>query len=241
MNTHNIDNLIIEVTRKCNLKCLHCLRGKAQNKDISSETIEKFLVDNDIEFISTVTFTGGEPTLNISAINDFINICVTNNIEVGSFYIVVNGVKIPDEFILTVSRLYAFCTDNDISAVEVSESDFYLNQDDEQIKKLELFKIFSRKQTTDDKNLILEGNAIDYIDDFYDGRYGREINISDSINEIFDDLDTSCVGGIIYLNVNGDIITHCDLSYDNQDKHKIGNVYESTLNDMLTKLYDETQ
>ena len=157
----NVDNLIIEVTRRCNLSCEHCLRGKAQNLDIKKGTIENFLVNSNVEYISSVTFTGGEPTLNIQAINDFIDICQVNNIDVGSFYIVVNGVTVPDEFILVAARLFAFCSDNEISQICVSESDFYYGQNEEEINKLELFKIFSKKTTSEAKYLIKEGNAIE--------------------------------------------------------------------------------
>jgi len=59
----NIDNLIIEITRKCNFTCDHCLRGEAQNKDIDHKVIDA-LLDNNIEYISNITFTGGEPSLN---------------------------------------------------------------------------------------------------------------------------------------------------------------------------------
>lgn len=33
-------NLVIEVTRKCNLSCDHCLRGCSQNMDMKKEYIE---------------------------------------------------------------------------------------------------------------------------------------------------------------------------------------------------------
>ena len=39
----NIDSLIIEVTRKCNMQCEHCLRGAAQRKTIDDN--HKILLD----------------------------------------------------------------------------------------------------------------------------------------------------------------------------------------------------
>lgn len=69
-----INNLIIEVTRKCNFSCAHCLRGEAQKREIDFAIIDAIL-DNDIEYISTVTFTGGEPSLNVPAINYFVDRC----------------------------------------------------------------------------------------------------------------------------------------------------------------------
>lgn len=33
-------NLMLEVTRKCNLKCKHCMRGAAQHLNMSAEVLE---------------------------------------------------------------------------------------------------------------------------------------------------------------------------------------------------------
>ena len=149
-----LDNLVIEGTRKCNLICDHCLRGAAQCKDMNPEILRRFLTDNDITYISKVTFTGGEATLNLPIFDDFINICNELDIGVGSFYIVVNGVKVPDEFIITAAKLYSFCDDNEISGVHVSQSEYYLNQNENEINKLECFKFFERRTTAEKKYLI---------------------------------------------------------------------------------------
>ena len=57
----NIKHLMIEMTRECNLKSEHCMRGDAQNITITPEIIDKTL-DN-IETIFSLTLTGGEPFL----------------------------------------------------------------------------------------------------------------------------------------------------------------------------------
>lgn len=59
-NKLNIYNLVLEVTRRCNMCCAHCLRGEAQNMDMQKETIDKLLDQTDS--ISMVTFSGGEPS-----------------------------------------------------------------------------------------------------------------------------------------------------------------------------------
>lgn len=232
-----INNLIIEITRKCNLTCEHCLRGDAQN--IDNNHMLEFLTHNDIEYISTVTFTGGEPTLNIPAINEFISICINNNIDVGSFYIAINGVNVPDEFITTVAKLYAFCDDNECSQVQVSESDFYYEQNPDDIEKLELFKIFSRKPTADDEHLILQGRAVEYVNDYVDGA-GHTIDIDSYNRELVEDyeefLEYGRIDGDVYLNAKGDILSCCDLSYESQDEYKLGNVESDSLKSIMGEL-----
>ena len=52
-------DIMLEVTRKCNLRCEHCVRGPAQNKSISDKVLNEIgKLD-----IGTLTLTGGEPTL----------------------------------------------------------------------------------------------------------------------------------------------------------------------------------
>lgn len=64
-----IQNLVLEVTRRCNMACEHCLRGDAQNMDMSKEIIDEVL--KSCNGINSVTFAGGEPSLNISIIRYF--------------------------------------------------------------------------------------------------------------------------------------------------------------------------
>ena len=36
-----LNEFAIEITRKCNMKCAHCLRGEAQKRDIHKKYITK--------------------------------------------------------------------------------------------------------------------------------------------------------------------------------------------------------
>lgn len=38
-----LNNIAIEVTRKCNAKCSHCMRGESQNIDTTKEIIDSIL------------------------------------------------------------------------------------------------------------------------------------------------------------------------------------------------------
>ena len=65
-----VGNLCLEVTRRCNMGCAHCLRGNAENLDMSRETIDQVL--EQVDMIGQVTFTGGEPSLNMDTIRYFL-------------------------------------------------------------------------------------------------------------------------------------------------------------------------
>ena len=58
-----IDNITVEITRKCQLQCAHCMKGDAQNVDMSRQIIDKLL--ESVCSIGTLLFTGGEPTMNL--------------------------------------------------------------------------------------------------------------------------------------------------------------------------------
>ena len=61
MEKIQLDSLVIEVTRRCQLKCEHCLRGNAQKRDMSRDYIKDLF--KKVGYISNLTFTGGEPSL----------------------------------------------------------------------------------------------------------------------------------------------------------------------------------
>ena len=53
-----VQNLALELTRKCNLNCEHCARGCAENKEMADETIER--VFEEIDGMVGLEFIGGE-------------------------------------------------------------------------------------------------------------------------------------------------------------------------------------
>lgn len=92
MRIYSANNVFIEVTRRCNMCCAHCLRGDAESIDIQEKYIDAFL-DNFEKgaYISSLTFTGGEISLNIPAIRYTLKAVKERGIAVGSFYMVTNG------------------------------------------------------------------------------------------------------------------------------------------------------
>lgn len=59
------DTAFIEITRKCNLHCTHCLNnsGKELDKTLTSKEINKVIDDLNRAGIQEIRFTGGEPLL----------------------------------------------------------------------------------------------------------------------------------------------------------------------------------
>ncbi len=53
--------LAIEVTRRCNMQCSHCMRGHAENHTISKEVVDRLL--DEVSVVGRLLLTGGEPFL----------------------------------------------------------------------------------------------------------------------------------------------------------------------------------
>ena len=73
------DDLMLELTRKCNLECDHCLRGCTQDLSMDISLIDKIL--DETESINQISFTGGEPMIEGEKI-----IYIIDKIENDDFY-----------------------------------------------------------------------------------------------------------------------------------------------------------
>lgn len=217
------DCLSIEVTRRCNMSCNHCMRGEAQNKDISFETIDKAL--SDVSSINNLTFTGGEPTLNIPAIKHTLEVCKANNIFVSSFYVVTNGKEIPNDFLTVLIEWYAFIAKNggelDMCGVTISKDIFHDDIDPINELKLKSLSFYTCDKEIDwnSSSLINLGNAKD-LNGFYK-RHQHPIYMLSTY--LMDDV-LYFEDSVISLTVDGDFLRDCDYEYNNTNHLYLGNV-----------------
>ena len=98
-----VQNLALELTRKCNLNCTHCLRGKPQEKVMSDRVIERIF--EDIDGVYNLQFSGGETSLAVDKLKKVIEEIKKNNVIVRSAAIFTNAVNISDEYIETLLEL----------------------------------------------------------------------------------------------------------------------------------------
>lgn len=211
-----ISNLIVEVTRKCNMFCDHCLRGEMENLDQKKEYIDSLL--SQVEYISTVTFTGGEPSLNVPIMDYFLQRCKELNVSVGGFYIATNGLKIGEDFVMFCLRMFSYCEEKDMCQIHVSNDYYHQLEGGYSTELLDGLSFFGRKFEKEghnyynDETLIKQGRG----EGFSKGKY-----VSYSDVESKSDLEENTE---VYLNCNGDIINGCDLSYDNQEQYVLCHV-----------------
>ena len=98
--------LSLEITRKCNLKCAHCMRGDAQHLSMKKEVIDKIL--DSAEEIRTILFTGGEPFLEPDIIEYVVDQVIERDFECFCMGVVTNGTIMNDNGIRCVKAMNKF-------------------------------------------------------------------------------------------------------------------------------------
>lgn len=105
-----INSLTIEITRRCNTVCKHCMRGFSQNIDIDEQSIDSILKQTEI--INYLAFTGGEPTLCVDQMRFIFKKLIEYRIPVFNFQIVTNGYRFSDNIVNIIkdySKLITMC------------------------------------------------------------------------------------------------------------------------------------
>lgn len=155
----DLSSVIIEVTRKCNMSCEHCLRGCSQNMDIEETTLENFF--SKVSSIGNLTITGGEPSLVPEKINAIVAIAKKHNVSIETFYMVTNGKEVTDNFMNAVLSLYLYCGDKESCNLMYSDDCFHDYILDENRSKLEAFRFTSPRNDSHISydNVISEGRS----------------------------------------------------------------------------------
>lgn len=226
-----IYNLIYEITRRCNIKCEHCLRGPAQKVDMSDAVIDRSL--EGVSSISTITFTGGEPSLAVDRIRYILSAVKKRGIYVDSFYAVTNGKVKSLDLCLALMEWYAYCDSNEISSFCISKDQYHTEEIDSVIDADTLYKAltFYRPDERDHeiRTLINEGRAATNKIGKENARTGIELELNE--DGTIDHIEE------VYVNALGDVCTGCDLSFASQKKNAIGSV----LTDTIETIYLRTQ
>jgi organic radical activating enzyme len=203
-----IDHLAIEITRKCNIQCEHCIRGYAQNRNVPLRYID-ILLDR-VEYIGHFCPTGGEPSLNIPAIQYFIDGCIDRQIRIGRFYISTNGINIKQDFIDICLDLYNLCDDKQHCSVQISNDKYHLERRKYDDILLSCLPFYSKRYTegSDMKGVVV-----------YEGLAAKnDLKIAKHYFR--------SAKGKLYLNAEGDFIDGDCWSYENQKHHKLCNIYD---------------
>lgn len=244
-----VENLAMIITDRCNLDCVHCLRGCKRNIDMSDEIIETTL--GQIRSIGNLAINGGEPALVIDKIEKIINYVIEQHIKLQQFTITLNGTIYSEKLLELLDTINQYIGEEEINALlAISLDDYHLDA----VQRLGIFEQFNENLhryaeskhfygwRDTDKKLFREGFAVD-LDEKYtvpirpmkpvitymNVDNNRKFNLKHGV---------FCVGPIIAISPKG-IITECDASIEHQDTiYNYGNVLnESIMDSTLRREY----
>ena len=259
MNKYVFKGMDIELTRRCNMTCLHCLRGDAQDRTISTEIIDKIIADT--KNCITLYICGGEPLLETDRLKYLLD-QVGKNWDTIGIEITTNG-SILDASI--VDALEQFCRtpfptlDNAQFTrrvqLTVSHDDYHTSGDwqraidfyqplfDQANERLgypqmavETWSPISIEEVKANRNkdsatLIYAGRGVDLLDELLADGFNIKIP---PVNNHRLKIDGNAVHCKILITVNGDVVVAAeDDSYDSYDANAVGNILGKSLGDII--------
>lgn len=215
MEVH-VGNLMLEVTRRCNMCCTHCLRGEAENLDMSKETIDHVL--EQVDSISTVSFTGGEPTLNLPIIEYFFDKAKELHKMPLAFWLATNGKEYQVELASLLLKIFPEMDEPDACGVALSSDGFHDDVKTNFLKGLVFYDDSKNRGSSTEPNWIIgEGRAKEWGENEFphskleiepwnwNGREGVNVET-------------------VYVNACGQWLADCDYSYESQQNEVIGDI-----------------
>lgn len=248
-----ITSLGLEVTRKCNEKCEHCMRGEPQNLDLSKKYVDKLLMEKDIIIVNLI-FSGGEPLLNEELILYTINKIIDKNLPVLSISMTTNGtiysekvLNAFDKFSKSRKKFFRyFCrifNIKDYSSIRFSNDQFHKNYNDEIVNKY-----LNNSNNTNfyftgfidelDNGILLSGRAKEN-NRF---RFGRYFNYNlKNINMYSIGTNILVIDDNLYISSTGNITSQGDGSYDDMDKINMGSLEDFSFDNLIDYKDEDTK
>lgn len=227
-----IYDLAIETTRRCNMKCAHCLRGNAQSLDIDIAYVDKLF--EQVSYISSITLSGGEPSMVPGILKQILDSAKRHNIAINGFYCATNGKVNSPEFTLAIMEWYLYCEEKEACYVDISRDKYHDKIDTRDLYIKALNFCGTRGEDSRYENLIDQGRAkINNLGT----RWVKEDTYT--VEESWNSDNIVVSDGVMYLNAKGLLVKGCDWSYGNQHKHAIGHVNEVNLYEWAQSLLRE--
>ena len=213
-----IDDLILETTRRCNMRCEHCLRGDAENMNLDTSFIEAVLSRADS--VCSVVFSGGEPSLAVPTIREFYRLAEEYRCIPSNFYVATNGKEHAKELAHILIDAWTVSDDKDCCAVCISKDLWHEKlTETNPLEALAFYR--DDKDHTNDKpqNKTDWPWCIGRAADYGIGRKPNDFVLDPSFQgEITKDgRDTILRIETLYLSCNGYLYGNCDLSYERMD------------------------
>ena len=247
--------LAIEVTRRCNMKCSHCMRGSAENHTISKEVVDRLF--DEVSTIGTLLLTGGEPFLEPEMIDYIFDAIIKRNIPIARIGVVTNGTIRDKRIAESLNKIGKYVAGNwnqkltkkqirQIVRVSISNDSYHMK--DNIMETLKFYRgllndncIILKKTQKDITSVLYLGNAADesfVLDEGKKYKYNITPYRVSFMND--DDGKPIAIDTMIQIGYDGKILIGEDSSYEQQDKNNYGNILNKHMSTLLAEgAFDE--
>lgn len=235
MDKLTFEELAIEITRKCNRRCIHCMRGTAQKSTITKDIIDKIFLE--IANCKRIALTGGEPLLAINMIEYLVDKIILSEWDIEIFQLTTNGTIIDERIIQCLSRL---CNNKNrcCSLLRISGDKFH-NVNQSQLA-YESYNSFSKDDRVtvllkdEIKSIKYSGRAKNIVEDDLGQLSENFIGIAvPYINKYRIPVKSYCVQTEMIVLSNGNVSFNEEVSYDELDLLSIGNLNDNNIKEMI--------
>lgn len=239
-----VSNLVLEMTRRCNMRCSHCMRGEPQRLDMKDNVIYRTF--RNINEIGTLTLTGGEPQLAVDVMERIYQNIMMQSVRFDYFYVVTNGKSLRNRmrFMNILYKFYQWAEEPESCSLVVSQDQFhrwevtpdfrhfdgmYIEEYGEKYYREHTF--FHPGERKDNITHVLgEGRAIDMSVATGPLKEQEPWEIDRD-----DQGDISVLENEVYISANGNVTSCCDMSFKRVDSEAIGNITQEPLSSIVER------
>lgn len=245
---YRLNGLNVEITRRCNKRCAHCVRGDAQDISMSEGIIDRIF--DDVADVQRIILGNGEALLEIERIEYFVSKLIDSDWSTSLIEVTTNG-TILDDRIVTIFE--SFCRSGSLRHAGIRISNDHFHDKDEYEKAWEFYKPLVDKanyQLLSEgvlggikldyvlppgnriSNLSYSGRAIDYVDNTDEFIHGKNVNYPHDYPHQIKVVDGT-IPCLLTISSNGNATYDESISYQKMDELAIGNIGEQSLTEII--------
>lgn len=249
MKKYTLYDLMVEITRKCNKKCPHCMRGEAQDVTISEELIDKLI--NETEDVLSMSIGGGEALLEIERLQYLVQKVIESNWTTRFIQVTTNG-SICDQKLIDTLERFCISKDGRVALIRISNDQFH--DKEEYTKAFDFYSVlvgkantriciqqpnskiflkYTQRQKNELPYLYYMGDAVNLIDDGESGyAHGKNVKYPDLYPHRIKIIENT-IPCTLYLSANGNVGFDLGDCYNHGDTIAIGDLHKAHMTDIV--------
>lgn len=248
---YKVNSLTMEITRRCNKRCCHCMRGEAENLTMSTEIIDR--VFDEVQNVQAVVIGNGEALLEMDTLEYFTTKLLESPWTVSCIEVTTNG-TVCDKRIIDMFESVCLNRNGRFAVLRISNDAFHEPREYEQAYSYykPLVAAANKRIQRDAKGskivlrytcekagkripLIYDGRAIALIDDanadyIHGKNTGYQLHLNHRIK-----INGDTIPCALQVLANGNVTFYEQLSYRRMDALSFGNILSNHLSDIIDR------